>query len=541
VLILNASNEGLPIKYHSDRSELVDKILLLSLKQRVILIQSPPSSGKTALAELIRHRLAIRGEKDVTALIMSLALTNNGIPTETWDAFFLKHVGFGFHDHLTSSVADCNHRYIIIDESQITFLMEGGHNSLWQVIKSLLGKSSYNNLQVILLASHGSFVKSGIQCFGSLPVKLPPESIVGLQSREANICSLMMTDMEYLSMVGQIEEPEWQRIFGLDTIREAISQISGNHIGIAHRTILYFFRHLDTYLQSKRSDKLGILTGYLNDPSNQVFLYRSIRQIPTVDEIVRLGIASTPSLKSLNPADLKILEEERVKKLFEILRDMAFGRERPLSPDSMKLKVLLSQAGMLYLDGTSTYFASPVHLAAFTNSLRTSPYFDFIPGHGNEELSLPKLVHLCVERMRSQYLLGCNSTNGPTEKHYHFEFWRVLTSTLPKDFSVQPEFRVDTPTNTYGWIDIRIQLRNRTWLIELLRDGDRVAEHVQRFEEGGRYACMPSSAIAIIDFRQRSARIKRPELMYCVFDKSFKCATLLVPNSIPTQITLCDD
>jgi hypothetical protein len=91
-------------------------------------------------------------------------------------------------------------------------------------------------------------VKSGIQCFGSLPVKLPPESIVGLQSRKANICSIMMTNMEFLSMVGRIEEPEWQRIFGLDTIREAISQISGTHIGIAHRTIMYFF---DTYLKAR--------------------------------------------------------------------------------------------------------------------------------------------------------------------------------------------------------------------------------------------------------------------------------------------------
>lgn len=82
-----------------------------------------------------------------------------------------------------------------------------------------------------------------------------------------------------------------------------------------------------------------------------------------------------------------------------------------------------------------------------------------------------------------------------------------------------------------GYIDFVITLPDgNRWGVELLRDGDRLAEHASRFAPGGRYSTMPMQAYALVDMRTPSARTPSaaniPHLVTVTFDDNYSSATI---------------
>ncbi len=62
------------------------------------------------------------------------------------------------------------------------------------------------------------------------------------------------------------------------------------------------------------------------------------------------------------------------------------------------------------------------------------------------------------------------------------------------------------PTQVFGakaFVDFWVSKPGSSlaWAVELLCEGDRAKEHQQRFEPGGRYADLPMTNFALIDFR----------------------------------------
>ncbi len=96
---------------------------------------------------------------------------------------------------------------------------------------------------------------------------------------------------------------------------------------------------------------------------------------------------------------------------------------------------------------------------------------------------------------------------------------------------------------TSGRVDFYISLSDDTgWAIELLRDGDRAQEHATRFAEGGKYADLPMSKYALIDFRPpggSSVSVHRDNFFYVTFREGYKSAVLL-HRDIATRIELQD-
>jgi hypothetical protein len=87
-----------------------------------------------------------------------------------------------------------------------------------------------------------------------------------------------------------------------------------------------------------------------------------------------------------------------------------------------------------------------------------------------------------------------------------------------------------------GCIDFWITLGQSTtedrpdvgWGAELLRDGDEAEEHAARFAEGGKYAVMPMSHYALIDFRQTRQQLRhsKPGFAHVTFEADFTTAQL---------------
>jgi hypothetical protein len=78
--------------------------------------------------------------------------------------------------------------------------------------------------------------------------------------------------------------------------------------------------------------------------------------------------------------------------------------------------------------------------------------------------------------------LGTGAVVRPVEAVYQDEFYRALHQVLGFSTRVSSEW---SGGGGRGRIDFR--LTDVGWGIELLREGDRLSEHCQRFEENGRY------------------------------------------------------
>ncbi len=89
--------------------------------------------------------------------------------------------------------------------------------------------------------------------------------------------------------------------------------------------------------------------------------------------------------------------------------------------------------------------------------------------------------------------------------------------------------------NSSGFVDF--YLSKSKWAIELLRDGDRVNEHIGRFQEGGAYHNMVTAglikAYAVIDLRNPQAKQQQanrgnvPNLTTVNFDEGYKSAKIV--------------
>lgn len=80
-----------------------------------------------------------------------------------------------------------------------------------------------------------------------------------------------------------------------------------------------------------------------------------------------------------------------------------------------------------------------------------------------------------------RYAVGTSAQPKPLEAVYQDEFYRVFNSLLSSGSGISSEWS----RGSSGRIDFRIV--GPKWGIELVRDGNRLTEHCQRFLPGGAY------------------------------------------------------
>jgi len=93
----------------------------------------------------------------------------------------------------------------------------------------------------------------------------------------------------------------------------------------------------------------------------------------------------------------------------------------------------------------------------------------------------------------------------PPEASFQNEFYKHASTLAKGRFIAFPEFRIDS-----GRIDF--YLPEKQWGIEIIRNGNEVAEHCGRFSTHGKYtmAWLPFQDYIILDFRTKS--VHRPHL-----------------------------
>ncbi|BAE64934.1 unnamed protein product [Aspergillus oryzae RIB40] len=115
----------------------------------------------------------------------------------------------------------------------------------------------------------------------------------------------------------------------------------------------------------------------------------------------------------------------------------------------------------------------------------------------------------------------------PLEDQYQKEFYRCLFPILDGHFVLSPEFVVKAGPKG-GTIDFLIA--EKKWGLELLRERDRLVEHMRRFEQHGQYYSMLKSGemeqYIVLDFTNTAPKKSRPEykkkLYHVVFTDNYR-------------------
>lgn len=136
-----------------------------------------------------------------------------------------------------------------------------------------------------------------------------------------------------------------------------------------------------------------------------------------------------------------------------------------------------------------------------------------IPDHLEDAPSLFALVTQVIKMFNPDHLTSPKRVDGsvqdsPLEATYQHEFYACLYKVRPRAL-VSAEYSTAIDHTPAGRIDFlvhrqEINTEQRSWGIELLRDGDRVHEHGHRFDPSGAYHSMISHGMKefiIVDFR----------------------------------------
>jgi hypothetical protein len=107
--------------------------------------------------------------------------------------------------------------------------------------------------------------------------------------------------------------------------------------------------------------------------------------------------------------------------------------------------------------------------------------FPFEKYQNIKELALKVLKNFSFRNLNRSPRLSTGAVTRPVEALYQDEFYRSLQTILNFSGKVSTEWSADGR----GRVDLRID--EPRWAIELLRDGNKLKEHCDRFVDNGRY------------------------------------------------------
>jgi hypothetical protein len=112
----------------------------------------------------------------------------------------------------------------------------------------------------------------------------------------------------------------------------------------------------------------------------------------------------------------------------------------------------------------------------------------------------------CVALSSVERGIGPGAVSRPLEAQYQDEFYRACRSAF--NIHLTSEW---SGSSLVGRVDFRI--KDMKWVIECVRDGDKIDEHIERFQQGGKYHKWIMSGeikeYIILDFRTSKPRKAR--------------------------------
>ncbi|EYE91008.1 ATP-binding protein [Aspergillus ruber CBS 135680] len=468
----------LPIAEHRlicPRERTVSQLAAILDDMNIVHVRGTPASGKTRLSELLRDYYRKEGRK--AFLIKKWEELDSEDP---WGSFIelvkkrnkeLENVSTtGFtvaslqSEHDLSWILTSN-TVIIVDEAQTTY----SDDTLWNTIfKERLTPNVYK-FQLCLFCSYGSPAAGPDPTFFT-PVKFSDEQRISLtpqNQQDSPPIGLFYDKEEFRDVVSRLLTFHYEETFNFDEgALEYIFAVTSGHPGAVTSVVDVIY---EAYRHDIKHEHVKILTEdhviwFLEDTATVFKLLRTRpvnRSFPDISRATNGNVATLSKITGegsipfdINDASIKFCYQN--------------GWIHRVALDDGDVAVLPSRLHEKYIE----YWIGKM-------SMPLPARFDSLPKLCKEilrEFSIMILRHSAEGKKMSTA-----SQPRPVEAQYQDEFHRGFVHVVGPGVPISSEWS----RTKDGRVDFYIP--EKKWAIELLRDHDKVDEHIFRFKEGGKY------------------------------------------------------
>ncbi|RHZ81800.1 hypothetical protein Glove_117g21 [Diversispora epigaea] len=468
----------------SMRSEIIPFLIKDLMQKKIILIQSPPYSGKTSLAQLLENYLTQSQDfleyRVIRISLLWASAVEMGCNWETFGTVWEKIIGVSW----IKWIGQCKSipSILIMDEVQKIYKGEYEFDEnmkntetameFWNTVKANLQESS--NVYIIMFGAYGYGVNSaGL----STPVSIPAEN-------SKSLLDIKFTDDELWSYVKSFCNRHFVLLDNnilndiISNFNKYIQKATAGHVGLV--------RHILHNTKSVMEWRENVLTW------KDIFVYlNSSRFNLTINEC-----RASPKVKNFSDDQLKMCESIYLNGKFIF---------RPSDKSTQQL----IKSGVLVVNGEDLYFSAPLIMRSFFQQYYESFNSIEIPPSSLYHFIVKTFTAICNGQSRKflKETLGFGTDGCLLEQTWQKEFYRVGTQVLGKAYFMS--YNVGAVFGCVGYINFYVD--KLEWAIELLRDGKDMVEHSRRFEPAGEYKEIVryAKSIAIIDIRNESKKVQK--------------------------------
>jgi len=461
-----------------NRESLVQSVIDTAKLDHFVVIGSPPATGKTSLMQLIQADLEKQGEK-----VFFLPLRQSRGDVDWLFSRLVDGVGVNLRDReLTEkALGNLEQVWILIDDAQ------NGYDKVYWPFWEALVKDLHTvnkKLRCVVAATYD------LVSIGSPVVfkHLPHISSLALSTTEA--------DELFVKLSRNQEWASWE------TFKSNLKTIAGGNVGVFVQGIVML-------------QKMNLET-----PRRILSEDRALSQLRSSEYFSWLS-RCFPHPQWFEPKHSDVVRNAIISGANgNFVKDL----------DNPELRILV-RGGVLTVHGKFTCLAAEWYYynQLFPRRAVAAPE------------TIDDMIVECVKLFSSSRLkASCNEDRFPKEAAFQQLFNETISSLLPSNNTITPEF--DTKAlldgkEVTGELDFYIN-GDLQWALELLRNGDRLQEHMRRFDfESGKYRQIELKAYLVVDCRgpkrpkwSRNVSPEKKDLCTLYFSEDFKTCTCVMHN-----------
>ncbi|KAJ7039092.1 hypothetical protein C8F04DRAFT_317250 [Mycena alexandri] len=500
---------GAPI---TRRTTLVKEIIRRLDANSFLQLRGNPASGKTTLLDLVHLRLR-----------------SQGVYVQRYDRPWPTDVGErkDLHNELSQAYDEANQDrpiFILIDEGQATYT----DLILWNRFLKAWSGHNKQYFACLIACSWGS--TTGLYA----PIELDASLRLELRPTAEDSFSLLFNVEEFHELVTSAVNNNMIPELDQDLRKHLFEQTSGYAAVV--RCIIY-------YLQSKkdlvrRQATYGLAEFLQEHPPH--------KYLPFIQNNIQC--------RRFLPRE-SLTRDPRVNRVFSRLflhGPFNYNEDDP-APGGLDRQDLdfVHGTGLIYIEhvpypnplvsSRRLSITFPLQTALIQLSLEPAPWGPLVDIPSLFFLILQVIQRFNPDHLKTSTRVGATASDPPLEATYQREFYKCLYELRPRAI-LCCEYGTPAGSKSGGRIDFLIHRQEfnnepRSWGIELLRDGDRLQDHADRFDPvSGAYRAMTSDGMSefyILDFRtdipiEPHAQI--PDLLHIVWGNDLESFTVYDNN-----------
>jgi len=475
------------------RASLVQKVLERTRETGLLIISSPPGTGKTSLLTLLKAKL-----KESKDIVTGIVLRPSNPQKEDFNLFdFVKNkTGVSYEqESLADGLKSKSEIWILFDDAQRLYNQK--FDAFWEDIVKNRGNERFGKTKIRVVVAATYYLENKTDS----PVAFENE-------RRINVADLLLQKTEAAELFDlRCKYPEW------GTFRDALYYLTNGNAAAFTIGMNIIFEETESVDSKSSNDGLNERS-FLQEKliQNNSYLSRLGRCFPVkgFDEESHQVIMTT--LVDAYSADMG----ENISKQIPILKLRKAG--------------ILDEGGRFSSPAAARFYYNQVFPSAVDPDKKHPTSLDGLIEEATKKLSAHRLRHTASK-----------SDKCPKEAVFQHLFHEAIRSLLPLSYRIIPEYGtmavIDGVPKT-GELDFYI-INGKKWALELLRDGQKISQHLNRIP--GNYQNVEANQWLMVDCRvEKEPQTKATNYCALVFSKDFKTAMCYMPGTEPKELKLME-